>query len=43
MGKDIVCRIEENKHPKKPAIEFINDVFSPPERFDMSCECKEVR
>src|SRR5205823_8526501 len=26
MGKDTVCRIEENKHPKKPAIEFISDV-----------------
>ena len=51
MGKDTVCRIEENKHPKKkPAIEFISDVFNPPERFDDStdkigCECKgeEIR
>jgi hypothetical protein len=50
MGKETVCRIEENKHPKKkPAIEFISDVFNPPERFDDTidkigcCECKEVR
>jgi hypothetical protein len=51
MGKDTVCRIEESKHPdkKRPAIEFINAVFNPPERFeDMvdkigCCECKEVR
>jgi hypothetical protein len=51
MGKDTVCRIEENKHPeKKPAIEFISDVFNTPERFDdttdkIGCECKgeEIR
>jgi hypothetical protein len=49
IGKDTVCRIEESKHPEKPAIEFISDVFNPPERFeDMvdkigCCECKEVR
>jgi hypothetical protein len=45
VGKDTVCRVEENKHPeKKPAIEFINDVFNPAERFDMidkiGCKCK---
>ena len=44
MGKDTVCRVEESKRPKKPAIEFINDVFNPAERFDMvdkiGCECK---
>jgi hypothetical protein len=34
MGKDTVCRIEENKHPKKPAIEFINDVFNPVEKLE---------
>ena len=28
MGKDTVCRVEENKHPKKRAVEFINDVFN---------------
>jgi hypothetical protein len=50
MGKDTVCRIEENKHPKKPAIEFISNIFNPPKRFDDiaidkigCCECKEVR
>ena len=28
MGKDTVCRVEENKHPKKRTIEFINDIFN---------------
>ncbi len=28
MGKDTVCRVEENKRPKKRAVEFINDVFN---------------
>ena len=45
MGKDTVCRVEENKHPKKPAIEFISNIFNPPERFDdmidkTDCQCK---
>jgi hypothetical protein len=35
MGRDTVCRVEESKCPKKPAIEFINEVFNPTERFDM--------
>jgi len=34
MGKDTVCRVEENKHPKKRAIEFINDIFNPYERLE---------
>ena len=35
MGKDTVCRVEESKHPeKKPAIEFINGIFNPAERFE---------
>jgi hypothetical protein len=34
MGKDTVCRIEENKHPKVTAIEFINDVFNPLEKLE---------
>jgi hypothetical protein len=47
MGKDTVCRVEETKHPeKKSAIEFINDVFNPAERFDMidkiGCKCKAL-
>jgi len=28
MGKDTVYRIEERKHPHKPAVDFINDVFN---------------
>jgi hypothetical protein len=34
MGKDTVYRIEERKHPHKPALDFINDVFNPIERFE---------
>ena len=33
-GKDTVCRVEENKHPKKRAVEFINDVFNSPEKLE---------
>lgn len=29
LGKDTVCRVEENKHPRRPAIEFINEAFNP--------------
>jgi len=29
MGKDTVYRIEERKHPHKPVVGFINDVFNP--------------
>ena len=34
MGKDTVYRIEERKHPHKPALDFINDVFNPIEKFE---------
>jgi hypothetical protein len=34
MGKDTICRIEENKRPKITAIEFINDVFNPLEKVE---------
>jgi hypothetical protein len=34
MSKDTVCRVEENKHPKKLVIEFINDGFNPYERLE---------
>lgn len=34
LGKDTVCRVEENKQPKKPAIEVINEVFNPTEKFE---------
>jgi len=34
MGKDTVYRIEERKHAHKPALDFINDVFNPIERFE---------
>jgi hypothetical protein len=32
MGKDTVYRIEERKHPHKPVIDFIRDVFNPSEK-----------
>jgi hypothetical protein len=34
MGKDTVYRIVERKHPHKPAIDFINDVLNPIEKFE---------
>jgi hypothetical protein len=34
MGKDTVCRVVERKRPHKPAVDFINDVFNPIERFE---------
>lgn len=35
MGKDTVCRIEERKHPiGSSAIESINEIFNPYERFE---------
>ena len=36
MGKHTVCRLEERKHPatKRPAIEFIDDIFNPVERIE---------
>jgi hypothetical protein len=34
LGKDTVCRVEENKQPKKPAIEVINEVFNPTEKLE---------
>jgi hypothetical protein len=34
MGKDTVYRIEERKHPHKPAVDYINDVFNPIERVE---------
>jgi hypothetical protein len=34
MGKDTVYRVEERKHPHKPAVDFINDVFNPIEKFE---------
>jgi hypothetical protein len=35
MGKDTICRIEENKRPNITAIEFINDVFNPLEKLEV--------
>lgn len=29
MGRDTVCRVEEERRPNRPAIEAINDVFNP--------------
>jgi hypothetical protein len=34
LGKDTVCRIEENKQPKKRAVEFINDILNPTEKIE---------
>ncbi len=34
MGKDTIYRIEERKHPHEPAVDFINDVFNPMEKFE---------
>jgi hypothetical protein len=34
LDKDTVCRVEENKQPKKRAVEFINDVFNPMEKIE---------
>jgi hypothetical protein len=34
MGKDTVYRIEERKHPHKPVIDFINDIFNPMEKVE---------
>jgi hypothetical protein len=34
MGKNTVYRIEERKHPHKPAVDFINDVFNPMEKIE---------
>jgi hypothetical protein len=31
-GEDTICRIEEEKSPGKPAIEFINETFNPAEK-----------
>jgi hypothetical protein len=34
LGKDTVCRVEENKQPQKSPVEFINDVFNPMEKIE---------
>jgi hypothetical protein len=34
MGRDTVCRVEEEKHPDKIAIEAINEIFNPHERVE---------
>jgi hypothetical protein len=34
MGRDTVCRVEEERHHNRPAIEAINDVFNPYERIE---------
>jgi hypothetical protein len=36
MGEDTVYRVEERKHPKKNAIEAINDIFNPSRNKDSS-------
>jgi hypothetical protein len=34
MGKDTVCRVEETKHPKKPVIEAITEIFNPNQKLE---------
>jgi hypothetical protein len=34
MGRDTVCRVEEEKHPDKTAIETINEIFNPYKRVE---------
>jgi hypothetical protein len=34
MGNNTAYRVEERKHPHAPAIDFINDVFNPIEKFE---------
>ena len=34
MGRNTVCRVEEEKHPNRPAIEAINNIFNPYERIE---------
>lgn len=34
MGRDTVCRVEEGRHPNRPAIEAINDIFNPYQRIE---------
>jgi hypothetical protein len=36
MGKDAVCRLEERKHhtTKRPAVEFVNNIFNPVGRLE---------
>jgi hypothetical protein len=34
MGKETVSRVEESLHPKKSAIETINDIFNPMEKVE---------
>ena len=34
VGEDTVCRVEEEKSPGKPAIEFINETFNPTDKIE---------
>jgi hypothetical protein len=34
IGENTECRVEESRHPNKPAIELINDLFNPAERIE---------
>jgi len=34
VGEDTVCRVEEEKIPGKPAIEFINETFNPTDKIE---------
>ena len=41
MGKDTVCRVEEEKHADKTAIEAINEIFNPYERVEKQLAAQE--
>jgi hypothetical protein len=34
MGKETVCKVEESLHPKRSALETINDIFNPMEKVE---------
>jgi hypothetical protein len=34
MGRETICRVEESLHPKKSALETINDIFNPMEKVE---------
>ena len=45
MGKETVSRVEESMHPKKSALETINNIFNPMEKVEKHCctEYKNIR
>jgi hypothetical protein len=43
MGKDTVYRVEERKHPHKPALDFINDIFNPMEKVEKQIDVLNIK